>query len=68
MYSVTKKEGIEDLVKPIASKFVEVGKNMPRLIIFCKQYDQCSTIYGMFKHYLGPHFTIPLNAPDLSKY
>ena len=41
---------------------------MPRVIIFCKQYDQCSLMYRMFKYHLGPHFTIPSSAPDLSKY
>ena len=25
-------------------------------------------MYSMFKHYLGPNFTIPPNAPDLPKY
>ena len=68
MYSVKRKEGMEDIVKPIASQLVELGKEMPRLIIFCKQYDQCSTMYRMFKYYLGSHFTIPPSAPDLSKY
>ena len=51
MYSVKKKEGMEDIVKPIASQLVELGKEMPRLTIFCKQYNQCSTMYHMFKYY-----------------
>ena len=68
MYSVKKKEGMEDLVQSIAIQLVELGKNLPRVIIFCKQYDQCSAMYSMFKYYLGPHFTISPSAPDLSKY
>ena len=67
-YSVKKKEGMEDLVQSIAIQLVELGKNLPRVIIFCKQYDQCSAMYSMFKYYLGPHFTISPSAPDLSKY
>ena len=35
MYAVKKKEGIECLVSGIATHLVELGKNMPRIIIFC---------------------------------
>ena len=59
---------MEDLVHTIAIQLVELGKNLPRVIIFCKQYDQCSAMYSMFKYYLGPHFTISPSAPDLSIY
>ena len=38
------------------------------MIIFCKQYDQCSAMYLLFKQYLSPNFSIPCSAPDLSKY
>lgn len=41
---------------------------MPEMIIFCKQHDQCSAMYSLFKQYVGPNFTNPTSAPDLSKY
>ena len=59
-----KNELLEDLVKALASALTDLGKNMPRVI----QYDQCSLMYRMFKYHLGPHFTIPSSATDLSKY
>ena len=65
MYSVQNKEGIEELVDKIAPLLIALGSNMPRVIIFCRQYDQCSI---MFKHKLGPYFTVPPSAPDISKY
>lgn len=68
VYFVKKKIGIEDFVRNIATLILAVGKYMPRMIIFCKQYDQCSAMYSLFKQYLGPDFTNPSSAPDLSKY
>ena len=68
MYSVKKKIGIEDFVREIATQILAVGKYMPRMIVFCKQYDQCSAMYSLFKQHLGPNFTIPSSVPDLSKY
>lgn len=65
MYSV---KGMESLVERITTQLVDLGKYMPRVIIFCKQYDQCSTMYRTFKHYLCQHFTIPTFASDLAKY
>ena len=59
---------MEDLVRSISTSLLDLGKNTPRMIIFCKQYDQCSAMYRMFKFNLSPHFTIPPSAPDLSKY
>ena len=65
MYSVQNKEGIEELIEKIAPLLIALGSNMPK---FCRQYDQCSIMYRMFKHKLGPYFTVPPSAPDLSKY
>ena len=68
IYSVKKKENMENFVKEIAATLCTLGQHMPRMIIFCKQYDQCSSMYGLFKHYLGENFTIPSSAPDLAKF
>ena len=68
MYSVQNKEGIEELVEKIAPLLIALGSNIAKVIIFCTHYDQCSIMYRMFKHKLGPYFTVPPSAPDLSKY
>lgn len=65
MYSVKNKYRIEKLVEDITKPLIALGRDMPRVLIFCKQYDECSTMYRMFKQLLGPHFTFPSSAPDL---
>ena len=68
VYFVKQKIGLEEFVRYIATQILAVGRYMPRTIIFCKQYDQCSAMYSLFKQYLGPGFTNPTSAPDLAKY
>ena len=68
VYLVKQKIDLDDFVKHIATQVLATGKYLPRMIIFCKQYDQCSVMYALFKQYLGPNFTSPPSAPDLSKY
>lgn len=59
---------IEDFVQMLAVPLSEVGIAMPRVIIFCKRYDECSTMYRLFKSYLGEQFVVPRGAPDVTKY
>ena len=65
VYVVKQKISLEEFVQ---MQILAVGRYMPRIIIFCKQYDQCLAMYSLFKLYLGPNFTNPCSAPDLSKY
>ena len=41
---------------------------MPRIIVFCKRYDECSQMYRLFKYYLRDLFTEPPGAPNLPKF
>lgn len=68
VYSVRKKGTLTNLVETVSSALLDLGVFMPRMIIFCRQYDECSTMYRLFKHFLGEKFTNPPSAPDLSKY
>ena len=39
LYSVKKKTSIENLIEDISAALLELGPFMPRMIIFCRQYD-----------------------------
>ena len=67
-YAMKAKMSMEELVHSLAETLKCVGTAMPRIIIFCKKYDECSSMYAMFKFYLGKNFTSPPNSPDLTKY
>ena len=41
---------------------------MPRVIIYCRRYEDCSDLYISFKRALQQDFTEPRNSPDLSRF
>ena len=53
---------------PIADKLPTERTSMGRIIIFCRTYDEVTAIYYYFKQKLGPQFTEPPGAPDLSQF
>ena len=59
---------MEELVQGISAVLWDLGKCMPRMIVFCRQYDEYSAMYKLFRHYLGERFTIPHSAPHLAKH
>ena len=67
-YAARSKPEMDEFVKQLASVLGTLRTNMPRLIIFCKRYDECSTMYSMFKASLGNEFTEPPGSPDKPKY
>lgn len=68
VYSVRDKGTITNLVKDVSAPLLDLGIYMPRMIIFCRKYDECSSMYRLFKNFLGERFTHPPNSPDLAKY
>ena len=53
---------------PICEKLARKRVTMDRIIIFCRSYDEVTSIYYYFKHQLGTGFTEPCGAPDLTQY
>ena len=41
---------------------------MPRIIIYCKKYEECADLYIYFLDELGETFTEPVKSPDLSNF
>ena len=53
----------ESLEQAFLPKFKQQRTRMERVIIFCKQRDQCAVLYSFFKYHLGHDFTEPSGAP-----
>ena len=59
---------IEDLVQELSGSLMEFLENFPKIIIFCRRFEECAECYSAFKYRLGDYFTNPLaSSPNLSK-
>ena len=48
---------------------IEFQTFFPKMVIFCRKFDECAQMYLLFKQYLGDKFTNPIGAPStLSKF
>ena len=48
---------------------IEFQTFFPKMVIFCRKFDECAQMYSLFKQYLGDKFTNPIRAPStLSKF
>ena len=68
LYTVKDKTTMEEVVGSLSMQLKAPRTKFPRLIIFCKQYDECSRMYWLFKYFLKEEFTDPPQAPNLAKY
>lgn len=68
MYSVSEFTDIGDIFEPFAMKLSQMRVNMPRVIIYCYRFEDCSDVYIFFKEYLAKNFTEPPGAPDLPRF
>ena len=68
VYAVGKFRDVLESFNPMVEKLAELRSEMPRVIIYCRRYEECSNIYIMFRNLLGVNFTEPPNAPDITKF
>lgn len=68
IYTVRPKPALEDFISSLVSNLKHLRTAMPRTIIFCRRYIECSHMYSLFLQYLKSDFTDPPNAPNLVKY
>ena len=53
---------------PICEKLANRRAVMDRIIIFCRTYDEVTSVYYVFKQQLGKSFTEPPGALDLTRF
>ena len=69
MYTVSPFTSIKETFEPLCKKIIKMKKtSMPRVIIYCRRYEDCSNLYIYFKRGLQHDFTYPCGAPDLSRF
>ena len=54
--------------RPILMRLKKERVKMPRIIIYCRKYEECADLYIYFRDELGETFTEPVKSPDLSKF
>lgn len=68
-YAVAEKPkgGLSEAFQPVVDQLIS-DRNMGRMIVFCKTYDDVINIYHFLKRKLGTFFTEPKGSPDYAYY
>lgn len=68
-YSVEKREGdIEQTFTALVNEIREKRLGVPRVIIFCRSYEDVGHIYSFMKSSLGKEAVEPVGAPDVARF
>ena len=67
-YVVLPFSSIEESFTPLVHDVVKQKLEMGRVIIFCSSFNECATLYLLFRTKMGSNFLHPSDAPDLSKF
>ena len=67
-YAVRQKVSIEEAFSPLAVKLKTLRRKLPRMIIFCRRYEECTLLYHFFLSLLKNEFTEPVGAPNLAQF
>lgn len=59
---------MEDFAKRLSEELNQKRLNYPKSIIFCRSYQDCSSLYANIIHCLGNNKTEPPGYPNLLKY
>ena len=67
-YAVTSFTSLQESFTPLVSRIRKERNLFPKMIIYCRTYEECSSLYIFFRKKLGTEFTEPVSAPDHPKY
>jgi ATP-dependent DNA helicase RecQ len=68
IYSVEIKKGeVEAVFETIVEELMEKRTKLPKTIIFCRSYNDCSRIYLFFKTRLKENISEPIGYPNVAK-
>ena len=68
VYSVQTFDSISQTFEPLLKSVKEKRTLLPRVIIYCRKYLDCSNLYSFFKRGLAHEFTEPTDAPDVADF
>ena len=67
-YAVASFTTLQECFGPLVSRLRKERKLFPKMIIYCRTYQECSSLYIFFRKRLGIDFTEPPGAPDHPKF
>ncbi len=67
VYAVGKFNNVADTFGPLVVRLSQLRAQLPRVIIYCRRFQDCSAIYILFRNLLGS-FNEPPGAPDITRF
>ena len=67
-YAIEVKTDLQEAFAPIVEELIMKRKATPRMIIFCRTYNDCHSVYLFFKHSLKEKLYYLPGAMKISKY
>ena len=67
VYAVGTFSNVPDTFGPLVERLAQFRAQLPRVIIYCRRFQDCSDIYILFRDLLGRSFTEPPGAPDITR-
>ena len=68
MYCLNSFTNIQDTFGRFSEELLVKHCDLPHIIIYCRNYKDCYSLYQFFKAGLKKAFTVPIDAPDLAKF
>ena len=68
MYAVSSFTSMQETFHPVLARLRRDRALFPRMIIYCRRFEECADLYMYFKKGLGADFTEPSGAPDLTRF
>ena len=68
MYGVGLFKTIKETFSPVLESLCKERHQMPRMIVYCRTYNQCADLFLYFKSSLGGEFIKPPFESELNKY
>ena len=68
MYAVSSFKSIPTTFDPLLVRLNRERSSFPRMIIYCRRFEECADLYIYFREALGPNFTEPSGVPDVTKF
>ena len=68
VYQVKERTTVESVFMPVVEILRKERTKTPRMIVFCRQCEECATLYEFFLSNLKDEFTEPVGAPNLACY
>ena len=67
-YCVSRFTTLVNTFSPLLDSMKQLKTSHPRVIIYCRRFEDCCNLYVYFKNGLGVNFLDPFDAPDVTTF